>query len=62
MIRLNDHLAEIRETQRQYSKTNSPKRRRDLKKHLNLLWSEYRTAKRYLKEAEKGRNRPFPEG
>lgn len=51
MNSLGRHLEEIKETQRQMSATKSPKRKRDLQKHLDKLWAEYRTAKRYMREA-----------
>lgn len=48
MVKLEEHLEEIKETQRQVAKTKSEKRRRDLQKHLKWMWKEYYTAKRFL--------------
>lgn len=47
MVKFEDHLNEIKETQRQISKTNSPQRKRELHRRLKKLWREYNTAKRY---------------
>jgi len=48
---LRKHLEEIKETQRQVSKTSSQKRKADLRRHLRKQWAEYREAQRYLREA-----------
>jgi hypothetical protein len=48
MVKLEEHLKEIKETQRQISKTNSDKRKKDLRKHLSRLWKEYDIAKKNI--------------
>lgn len=53
MIRLDDHLTEIKETQRQISNTSRIQRKRDLSKHLKKLWKEYKIAQAYLKQEDK---------
>lgn len=52
MIRTEDHLTKIKETQRQISKTTSPQRKRDLSKHLKKLWKEYNIALSNIKNTE----------
>lgn len=42
-------LEDIRETKRQIELTNSKQRKYQLKRHLNKLLRDYRTAKMYCK-------------
>lgn len=49
MIDYEKHLQEIKETQRQISKTESRRRKADLQKHLKKLWKQYDIARSYLK-------------
>ena len=52
VIKFDDQLEKIKETQRQISKTNSSQRKYELHRHLNKLWKEYRMAQRYFRTAE----------
>ena len=55
MNALGKQLEKIRETEQQIRMTASARRRYELNRHLNKLRKEYKTAKRYMTEAQHGK-------